>query len=173
MPFLPAFSSLLLVGAFAAFVSDLGNRAAWEFAKSVVGLGEKQRRRVLVWKRSPLPHMPPIHGMSVCHREICRDRFNILNITNQRQAFGRWSQLEIEANHFRDFGLARSMDSQHKDRRSANPSPNQSKHSRLDFQEGGTEVSRRTLVPFNVMCKEQGAAPRQLVLGRLRVPARM
>lgn len=33
-----------------------------------------------VQKQSPLPHMLPICDMSVCHREIHRDRFNILNI---------------------------------------------------------------------------------------------
>jgi len=67
LAFLPAPSSLLLVGVFAAFVSDLGNRAPWQFTKWVVGLGEKQRRRVLVLKQSPLPHT---RRLSVAHLSV-------------------------------------------------------------------------------------------------------
>lgn len=74
--------SLLLVlsRSCCCFCQWSGEWVPWDFSKGVVKLGEKQRRMVLVQKQSPLPHMLPICDISVCHREIHRDRLNISNI---------------------------------------------------------------------------------------------
>lgn len=111
LPLLPA-PLLAVSGSFWYFCQWCGEQGPWEFTKRVVGLGVSRAGGCL----SGNGVLPPTQSLSMACLSVTekfRDRCNILN-RNPCQAFGWLSWLEIEANHFRGFALACSMDSQPK-----------------------------------------------------------